>query len=81
MPTIAPESALKKYIGRVTGQIVKKDATYCLVRSTVYPKAIYANEVHTPAPEWEAIRTNTTVTLEIRFKRNGPVGHDLARLP
>ncbi len=76
----ASESAVSKLLPRFSGRVVRKDATYLFLRCSAYETDIYANENHSDSAAWEAIAQGHDVEFSVRFRRNGPVAHDV-RLP
>jgi tetratricopeptide (TPR) repeat protein len=75
------ESAVSRRLPAYVGWVSKRDETYIFIRSSVYPKDIYANESHSAEAEWQAVRQGAEVTFRTRFKRNGPVAFDVRLAP
>lgn len=72
-----PDADLRRHIKPAIGRIVKKDSTYCFIRSPSYGSDIYANERDSDVSIWESIRAGTQVEFKVKFRRGGPVAHEL----
>jgi len=70
-------SVVSQRIGRINGRVVRREATYLFVHTSIYPRDIYASERFTSPEFWEQMVVGTFVTFATTFNRQGPVAINL----
>ena len=68
---------ISNIIGRINGRVLKREESFAFLKLPTYPRDIYTNISNNDVDQWARLTRQTSVSFNVGFNRNGPVGIDV----